>query len=71
MKRNFLLLAVVVYSAACSQTEPKITDEQKETKVYVTGSNLPKRDRSGVMVLSPDAIQNGRTTAPSAPKTGG
>ncbi len=32
--------------------------DPNEEKVYVTGSNLPKRDRSSVTTLSKEAIEN-------------
>ncbi len=49
--------------------------EQPEEKAFVTGSNLPQRDRSatGVVTVKPEEFEKGRQsgTAQSAPKTGG
>lgn len=54
-----LLSTVLVAGCATVDTNPE-SNEVKEKKEYVTGSNIPQRDRSSVSVAgreSVDAIQ--------------
>ncbi len=44
--------------SACAAIETDDQSEAKEETVYVTGSNLPKRDRSGVKTVSKEAMEN-------------
>lgn len=71
--KQVILAAVLLSLAACASVESNKNDEQREQKEYVTGSNLPKRDRSGVVVVKPEDFESARNnaTGASAPKTGG
>jgi len=72
MKALFLCALAVPLLAACADIPKTSNDEPKEQKIYTTGSNLPQRDRSGVIVLDKDAADQAiRRLPPSMPKTGG
>lgn len=76
MKQVILAAALLSLLAACSPLETSKDDLPKEQKEYVTGSNLPKRDRgvgSGVITVKPEDFEKGRNnaTGASAPRTGG
>ena len=44
--------------SACATTDVVEPKERKDEKQYVTGSNVPKKDRSGVVVATPQALEN-------------
>lgn len=45
------------FLSACATIETSDKSEAKEETVYVTGSNLPKRDRSSVKTMSKEAME--------------
>lgn len=63
------VMALLVLLAGC------VAQGEKEERTFVTGSNLPQRDRaaSGVVTVKPEEFEKSRQsgTAQSAPKTGG
>ena len=72
MKSLLRCALAVPLMVACADIPNTSNNELKEQKVYTTGSNLPQRDRSGVIVLDKDAAQQAiRSIPPSTPKTGG
>jgi hypothetical protein len=76
MKHAILAAAALALLAGCAQTQTSKDEEPKEQKEYITGSNLPKRDRgmgSGVVTVKPEDFEKGRNnaTGASAPRTGG
>jgi len=61
MKKIFCGAAAVVVASllsACAATDVADTHERKDEKQYVTGSNVPRKDRSGVVVATPQALEN-------------
>ena len=58
---------------SCATIDEKSSPNLKEEKQFVTGSNLPQRDRSksGVTTVSPETIEAMRNsgTALGAPRT--
>lgn len=73
--KKAISLAALIMLGACATLEDGKELDIKEDKGYVTGSNLPNRDRtkSGVVQIKPEDVERGRQagTAASAPKTGG
>jgi len=74
--KKMILAAILLSLAACASVESDKNAEPREQKEYVTGSNLPKRERgavSGVSIVKPEDFEAARNsgTASSAPKTGG
>jgi hypothetical protein len=71
-KVTFAGLILLAITGCASAGPDKNLAEEKE---YVTGSNIPKRDRasSGVIVVDPSAIENMRNsgTATAIPSKGG
>ena len=64
------LAAAVLLSACATTTSTAPADADKEEKVYVTGSNLPQRDRKGVKTVDPERVQNDVQPGNSAGTTG-
>ncbi len=72
MKSLHLCALAVPLLVACADIPNNSQNEPKEQKVYTTGSNLPQRDRSGVIVLDKDTAQQViRSIPPGMPKPGG
>ena len=73
MKKVLLCLVAVPLFSACVQTG-EVASDQKESKEYVTGSNLPRRDRQGVSdvkVVSPESMENVRSSGAAQGVKGG
>ena len=51
-------ILVVSLLSACATSDSVETRDRKDEKQYVTGSNVPKKDRSGVVVATPQALEN-------------
>lgn len=64
------LAAAVLLSACATTTSTAPADADKEEKIYVTGSNLPQRDRKGVKTVDPERVQNDVQPGNSAGTTG-
>ena len=72
---NKLLLTTMLgcLLSGCASMEPAATATTREEKQYVTGSNVPKKDRSALAVttVSKDAIDNMQNnTGAGAPAAG-
>lgn len=72
---NKLILSAVLgcLLPGCASMEPAASQGTREEKQYVTGSNVPKKDRgpSAVTTVSKDAIDNMQNnTGAGAPATG-
>ncbi len=57
MKTKVFAISLTVLLAACAAMEPA-TEAPREEKVYTTGSNVPKKDRTDVTTVSKDSIAN-------------
>jgi hypothetical protein len=57
MKTRIFAIALSGLLAACAAMEPS-TQTPREEKVYTTGSNVPKKDRTDVTTVSKDSIGN-------------
>ena len=74
--RKLICAAITMSGAsllsACATTESNDNWVSKDEKQYVTGSNLPKKDRSSVTVISKEALEDAQRSAPAggAPTTG-
>ena len=66
MKKTMLFIAAGFLVVGCAAIDEKTVTESTE-KQFITGSNLPQRDRtkSSVRVVSPESIETSGT-APSA-----
>ncbi len=53
-----LLGAVSLFLSSCAELPLNDGQETKPEKEYVTGSNLPKKDRSSVKVVNPADFEN-------------
>ena len=63
MKLKFCVIPMLLALSAC-QTDPQLADNsQPEEKVYVTGSNLPQRDKSAIKTMSKEAAEELRRNA--------
>ena len=73
MKKTVFFIVAGLLITSCASIDEKTGAELKEEKQFVTGSNLPQRDRSksGVITVSPETIEAMRKsgTALSAPRT--
>ena len=72
---NKLLLTTLLgcLFSGCASMEPAASGATREEKQYVTGSNVPKKDRnsSAVTTVSKDAIDNMQNnTGAGAPAAG-
>lgn len=58
-------LGIAFFVGGCSSVEVKDDSEAKAKKEFVTGSNLPQRDRSksGVVNADPEALERARQAA--------
>jgi uncharacterized protein YceK len=67
-----LSIAIAIFMGGCTSVEVKDDTEAKAKKEFVTGSNLPQRDRSksGVVNADADALERARqsATAQSLPR---
>lgn len=59
MKMLPLCVCAGLLVGACA-TDPASTTEPMTDKVYRTGSNIPARDSSGTVTVSPEAIERQR-----------
>lgn len=73
MNKLIFFVATASLIGGCAFVDDKTTTEDKAAKQFMTGSNLPQRDRtkSGVLVVSPESMETTRNTgtALSAPRT--
>ncbi len=70
---NAGVILMATMAGGCASTASTTQDVPKEEKEYVTGSNLPRRDRSiasEVKIVDPSAFEGARgsATANSGPK---
>ncbi|MEP7154313.1 MAG: hypothetical protein ABI905_00970 [Betaproteobacteria bacterium] len=59
MKKSLIGAGAILVStllSACATSD--VVETRKEERQYVTGSNVPKKDRSGVVVATPQALEN-------------
>jgi hypothetical protein len=54
MKTLFSLAAIIATIMGCAVTNPQQNSQAQEEKDYVTGSNIPRRNRSDTEVKSVD-----------------
>ncbi len=76
MNKMILGLALAALLSACATTDAVNTNNTasaQEEKVYVTGSNLPRKDkdRSGVTTASAEAIREAANGKPQVDPTAG
>jgi starvation-inducible outer membrane lipoprotein len=57
-KSSSLLFAVALLLSSCADLPQNNEQEAKPEREYVTGSNLPKKDRSSVKVVNPEDFEN-------------
>lgn len=62
-----LLAAIVCLTGCATSTTAGSGDANQEEKVYVTGSNLPQRDRKGVKTVDPERVKNDTQPGVSGP----
>ena len=73
MNKLLLTTLLACLLTGCASMEPAATATTREEKQYVTGSNVPKKDRntSAVTTVSKDAIDNMQNnTGAGAPAAG-
>jgi hypothetical protein len=70
---RFFILPVIAASllVGCAMTESKVEPQQE--KEYVTGSNIPRKDRSGsgVSVLDKESLERVRNSSAGPIQRGG
>jgi hypothetical protein len=59
MKKLALCVCAGLLVSACA-TDPASTAEPMTDKVYRTGSNIPAREASGVVTVSPESVERQR-----------
>ena len=73
MKNISILISTGLLLAGCASVDEKTVAEPNDDKKFVTGSNLPQRDRtkSGVIVVAPESFEDSRNvgTSQRAPRT--
>lgn len=57
MKTKVFAISLAVLLSACAAMEPS-TEAPREEKIYTTGSNVPKKDRTDVTTVSKDSVGN-------------
>ena len=57
-KSSVMVVAASLFISACAELSKIDEHESKPEREYVTGSNLPKKDRSSVKVVSPADFEN-------------
>ena len=62
-----LLFAVALLLSSCADLPQNNEQEAKPEREYVTGSNLPKKDRSSVKVVNPEDFENAQRGGSVAP----
>ena len=70
---TILAASTLVLCAACASA-PQQTAEHREAKVYQTGSNIPVRDRNGMMnvkTVDPESLHQELGGASHPPPAGG
>ena len=61
MKKPFLAaLAAAAIVSGCATPDTTANSEPAPDKVYRTGSNIPERERAGVVTMSPDEFERQR-----------
>ena len=53
-----ILVAAALFLSSCAELPLSDEKEAKSEREYVTGSNLPKKDRSSVRVVNPGDFEN-------------
>lgn len=66
-----LLATVVCLTGCATPSKPGAADADQEEKIYVTGSNLPQRDRKGVKTVDPERVKSDVQRTVSGPSTSG
>jgi len=56
-----LLFAASMLAAGCAAPDNMASGEPTTDKVYRTGTNIPERDRGGVVSTSPDEFERQRS----------
>jgi hypothetical protein len=59
MKMNALCVCAGLLVGGCA-VDPASSDGPMTDKEYRTGSNIPERDRAGVVTVSPESIERQR-----------
>ena len=69
MKRLEFGLVSAALLSACAAVDDKSTQVSREEKPFVTGSNIPKRDKSStnVQTVNPQALEHAAGSGASAP----
>lgn len=70
MKTRIFAIALSGLLAACASMEPA-TQAPREEKIYTTGSNVPKKDRTDVTTVSKDSIANMQNNSGAGAATSG
>ncbi len=65
MRKAFFGFAVLSLLSACATADNGQTQEKQsqEEKVFVTGSNLPRKDKSAVTTVSGKALEDAQNKA--------
>jgi hypothetical protein len=69
MKSAFITALFCLSAAGCA-TSTGDNSTAAEDKEYVTGSNIPRRDRSSVKTVDPAEIERMRSSIPAGGKIG-
>jgi hypothetical protein len=72
MKKLVSGLIAATLLSACAATDDQIVKAPREEKAFVTGSNIPARDKgvSNVQTVSPAELERAAGTGASAPAPG-
>ena len=62
MTKLLLVASACVMLSACV-TDPATSADGAEDKAYRTGSNIPARQREGVIVMSPEEVERQRAAS--------
>jgi hypothetical protein len=73
MKKFALGFSALALLSACAATDDKAAPTQRDEKTVITGSNIPKRDNSGVgkvQTVNPSALEQAAGVGAAAPAPG-
>ena len=62
-----IVMAAVLFLSSCAELPINENQEATPEREYVTGSNLPKKDRSSVRVVNPSEFENAQRGGGVAP----
>jgi hypothetical protein len=72
MKTLLGMVGIMATLAGCASTDAQQNTQVQEEKEYVTGSNIPRRNRDGVSTVSKEQVdQMIRSMPPSRPPSNG